>query len=176
MEHDSDEIPATEDAVQSVCDDNSKLPSLNLIFDETKRVTANLERHFAVLDGKSNFQLGASSLLIAGVTLIAQAEGRPDRLANHINTWKSSPISGDRLITLASGIEVGLFVCFLVCSYLAYRLRPYTDAPLPSKVQFKYMCKPEIKTKQVILGRLAAHFDANLEQSTKKGEMGVMGT
>lgn len=149
-------------------EDGEALPSLELIFEETKRVSSHLERQFAHLDSKANFQLGAGTVVAAAAAVVNQSRQSSHALFRQLNTVLCLPISGERLLTIVTGLALSAFVLALVCSFMGYKLRPYVDAPTPSKLQRDYMTHSEQYTMQAILGRLAENYDSNYAEAQRK--------
>lgn len=149
-----------------------KLPSLDFILEETKRVSLNLDRTMSLLDSKSNFQLGSSTVLMAIVTLVSNTTGTPSPLANllarSIRDYTGWNLNSTRLISIALGASMLLFVAFLISSFMGYRLRRIVDTPRPTALQSGYMTCEEVVTKAAVQVSLACTYEKNYCQVKRK--------
>ncbi len=148
-------------------------PSLDLAFEEAKRLIAAQDAQLAALDGKANFGLGSATLLTAGVAALrssmnnveeaAQVSGQPNML-----TVRSFEVDW---LTVANGLTIaalGVYAWVVLSALSAYGLRKYENAPDPQKLLARFLNKPEHETKRKIVEELADAFATNAEHAAAK--------
>lgn len=136
--------------------------SLDLVYEELQEsATAQIER-LKSIDTKANFGLVAGTLLTAGVTGLGRALLDATQSAGP-PTWSilGVNLAANQVVDALTVLSLGAYALIAFCTFQAYRLRMFQEAPNPEVLVTKYIYEPPRITKGVIIDARADNLATN---------------
>ncbi len=139
-------------------------PSLDIIFEAVKERVDDQKGRIDALDGKAGFTLGAATILTGGIgtltTGLAGFTGKDAKPMKYIDLYVGS-LSANQLVAIVVALILPAYVYMVYTTFQAFKLRPFANAPNPTRLRDAWQTEPEKSTKAGLVDAMVTAFERN---------------
>jgi hypothetical protein len=134
-------------------------PSLDVVYAEVQNSIVLQNDRLKNIDTKANFALASATLLTAGVTGLGRALADAGR-TGAVPSWTIQGLSvgADSVVDWVTVLSLGIYALIVFCTYNAYQLRDFMEAPDPAGLVSRYVHEDSTLTKATITKERAKNY------------------